>query len=120
MTDAGVLVVGAGAIGGVAHVSSNRNRGVTAVTDNAALTYLGSQVEGLSEEFKRALVAGAVTGGPASLRVPGALVPQLGGPAVELTWTRSGRRLAVLRARRGRPRLAAGERRTRSCRGGMA
>ncbi len=36
---------------------------LTAVTDNAALTYLGSLVEGLSEEFKLALVAGAVTGG---------------------------------------------------------
>lgn len=36
---------------------------LTAVTDNAALTYLGSLVEGLSEEFKVALVAGAVTGG---------------------------------------------------------
>lgn len=36
---------------------------LTAITDNAALTYLGSQVDGLSEEFKRALVAGAVTGG---------------------------------------------------------
>lgn len=36
---------------------------LTAITDNAALTYLGSQVQGLSEEFKRALVAGAVTGG---------------------------------------------------------
>jgi predicted cation transporter len=36
---------------------------LTAVTDNAALTYLGSLVEGLSEEFKYALVAGAVTGG---------------------------------------------------------
>lgn len=36
---------------------------LTAITDNAALTYLGSLVEGLSEEFKRALVAGAVTGG---------------------------------------------------------
>ena len=36
---------------------------LTAITDNAALTYLGSQVNGLSEEFKRALVAGAVTGG---------------------------------------------------------
>ncbi|MGB4468779.1 MAG: putative Na+/H+ antiporter, partial [Azovibrio sp.] len=28
-----------------------------------ALTYLGSLVEGLSDEFKYALVAGAVTGG---------------------------------------------------------
>lgn len=37
--------------------------GLTAFTDNAALTYLGSLVEGLSEEFKYALVAGAVTGG---------------------------------------------------------
>jgi hypothetical protein len=36
---------------------------LTAVTDNAALTYLGSLVGGLSEEFKYALVAGAVTGG---------------------------------------------------------
>lgn len=36
---------------------------LTAITDNAALTYLGSLVEGLSPEFKYALVAGAVTGG---------------------------------------------------------
>lgn len=36
---------------------------LTAVTDNAALTYLGSLVEGLTDEFKYALVAGAVTGG---------------------------------------------------------
>ena len=36
---------------------------LTAVTDNAALTYLGSLVEGLTEQFKIALVAGAVTGG---------------------------------------------------------
>jgi Na+/H+ antiporter NhaD/arsenite permease-like protein len=37
--------------------------GLTAFTDNAALTYLGSLVPGLSDEFKVALVAGAVTGG---------------------------------------------------------
>jgi hypothetical protein len=37
--------------------------GLTAITDNAALTYLGSLVEGLSEELKYALVAGAVSGG---------------------------------------------------------
>jgi len=36
---------------------------LTAFTDNAALTYLGSLVEGLSDEFKYALVAGAVAGG---------------------------------------------------------
>jgi hypothetical protein len=36
---------------------------LTAVTDNAALTYLGSLVQGLSDEFKYALVAGAVSGG---------------------------------------------------------
>lgn len=36
---------------------------LTAITDNAALTYLGAQVEGLSPEFKYALVTGAVTGG---------------------------------------------------------
>jgi hypothetical protein len=37
--------------------------GLTAITDNAALTYLGSLVDGLSDELKYALVAGAVTGG---------------------------------------------------------
>jgi hypothetical protein len=37
--------------------------GLTAITDNAALTYLGSLVEGISEELKYALVAGAVAGG---------------------------------------------------------
>jgi hypothetical protein len=36
---------------------------LTAITDNAALTYLGSLVEGVSEEYKYALVAGAVAGG---------------------------------------------------------
>jgi len=36
---------------------------LTAVTDNAALTYLGSLVDGLSPGFRQALVAGAVTGG---------------------------------------------------------
>lgn len=36
---------------------------LTAITDNAALTYLGSLVEGISDELKFALVAGAVTGG---------------------------------------------------------
>ncbi len=37
--------------------------GLTAITDNAALTYLGSLVEGISDDLKYALVAGAVTGG---------------------------------------------------------
>jgi Putative Na+/H+ antiporter len=36
---------------------------LTAITDNAALTYLGSLVEGVSEDYKYALVAGAVAGG---------------------------------------------------------
>jgi Na+/H+ antiporter NhaD/arsenite permease-like protein len=36
---------------------------LTAVTDNAALTYLASLVDGLTPEFKYAVVAGAVTGG---------------------------------------------------------
>lgn len=36
---------------------------LTALTDNAALTYLGSLVEGMTDELKYALVAGAVTGG---------------------------------------------------------
>ena len=36
---------------------------LTALTDNAALTYLGSLVEGVTPAFQYALVAGAVTGG---------------------------------------------------------
>lgn len=36
---------------------------LTAITDNAALTYLGSLVEGTSELWRYMLVAGAVTGG---------------------------------------------------------
>ncbi|MFY7907433.1 MAG: putative Na+/H+ antiporter [Burkholderiaceae bacterium] len=36
---------------------------LTAITDNAALTYLASLVEGLSPEFKYAVLTGAVTGG---------------------------------------------------------
>lgn len=36
---------------------------LTAITDNAALTYLGSLVDGLSDEFKYALAAGAISGG---------------------------------------------------------
>lgn len=36
---------------------------LTAITDNAALTYLGSLVQGTSDAFKYALVTGAVTGG---------------------------------------------------------
>lgn len=37
--------------------------GLTALTDNAALTYLGSLDEEISDELKYALVAGAVAGG---------------------------------------------------------
>lgn len=36
---------------------------LTAITDNAALTYLASQVPGLSDEFKYYVVAGAISGG---------------------------------------------------------
>jgi len=36
---------------------------LTAFTDNAALTYLGSQIPNVSEAFKYSLVAGAVAGG---------------------------------------------------------
>lgn len=36
---------------------------LTAITDNAALTYLGSQVSGLADSTKYSLVAGAITGG---------------------------------------------------------
>ena len=37
--------------------------GLTAITDNAALTYLGSLITGISEPAKYMLVAGAVAGG---------------------------------------------------------
>lgn len=37
--------------------------GLTAITDNAALTYLGSQIEGMSDAAKYMLMAGAVAGG---------------------------------------------------------
>ena len=37
--------------------------GLTAITDNAALTYLGSLIAGISEASKYMLVAGAVAGG---------------------------------------------------------
>ncbi|MEN9892625.1 MAG: hypothetical protein RLY78_2920, partial [Pseudomonadota bacterium] len=37
--------------------------GLTAITDNAALTYLGTQIDGLSETARHMLVAGAVAGG---------------------------------------------------------
>ena len=37
--------------------------GLTAITDNAALTYLGSLIEGMSDPAKYMLVAGAVAGG---------------------------------------------------------
>ena len=37
--------------------------GLTAITDNAALTYLGSLIDGLSDEAKYNLMAGAVAGG---------------------------------------------------------
>ncbi|MBC3910580.1 putative Na+/H+ antiporter [Undibacterium umbellatum] len=37
--------------------------GLTAITDNAALTYLGSLIAGLSDQAKYLLVAGAVAGG---------------------------------------------------------
>lgn len=37
--------------------------GLTAITDNAALTYLGSLIDGMSDAAKYMLVAGAVAGG---------------------------------------------------------
>ena len=37
--------------------------GLTAITDNAALTYLGSLIEGISTASQYMLVAGAVAGG---------------------------------------------------------
>mgnify|MGYP003341186914 CR=1 FL=1 len=39
-----------------------RRLALTAVTDNAALTYLGSQIEGISASAQYMLVAGAVAG----------------------------------------------------------
>lgn len=36
---------------------------LTAITDNAALTYLGSLVEGVTDDYRYSLVAGAVAGG---------------------------------------------------------
>jgi hypothetical protein len=36
---------------------------LTAITDNAAITYLGAQIPSVTDAFKYALVAGAVTGG---------------------------------------------------------
>ncbi|TXI90892.1 MAG: hypothetical protein E6Q34_08215, partial [Burkholderiaceae bacterium] len=36
---------------------------LTAITDNAALTYLGSLIPGISDQAKYSLVAGAVAGG---------------------------------------------------------
>jgi Na+/H+ antiporter NhaD/arsenite permease-like protein len=36
---------------------------LTAITDNAALTYLGALVQGGGDDYRYALVAGAVTGG---------------------------------------------------------
>jgi hypothetical protein len=41
--------------------------GLTAITDNAALTYLGSLIVGISDESKYMLVAGAVAGGGLSV-----------------------------------------------------
>lgn len=49
-----LYVSGHGSIAGFATI-------LTAFTDDAALTYLGSLVEGLSDGFKYALVTGAVT-----------------------------------------------------------
>jgi len=37
--------------------------GLTAITDNAALTYLGSLIQGISPQSQYMLVAGAVAGG---------------------------------------------------------
>jgi Na+/H+ antiporter NhaD/arsenite permease-like protein len=37
--------------------------GLTAITDNAALTYLGSLIVGMSDQAKYMLMAGAVAGG---------------------------------------------------------
>ena len=41
--------------------------GLTAILDNAAITYLGAQIPGLSEALRYAIVAGAVAGGGLTL-----------------------------------------------------
>jgi hypothetical protein len=68
---AGLVVIGGQQKWWLEPLLSNMSPGVlfigatllTAITDNAALTYLGSLVDGVSSEFKYSLVAGAVTGG---------------------------------------------------------
>lgn len=66
---------------------------LTAITDNAALTYLGSLVPNVSDQFKYSLVAGAVTGGgltvianapnPAGMSI---LKPHFPGESVSPLW----------------------------------
>lgn len=48
---------------------------MTAITDSAALTYLGSLVEGLSHKFKVALVAGATMGNGLTVIVNASIPP---------------------------------------------
>lgn len=68
---AGLVILGGlqkwwlqGLLGGMSpHVLFGGSMVLTAITDNAALTYLGSLVEGTSELWRYMLVAGAVTGG---------------------------------------------------------
>ena len=50
-----------------AHRAVLHRHGPHRITDNAALTYLASLVQGVSDEFKYAIVAGAVTGGGLSI-----------------------------------------------------
>jgi hypothetical protein len=67
---------------------------LTAFTDNAALTYLGSLVDATSPEFKTALVGGAVVGGgltvianapnPAGVAILRSYFPNLGVSALGL------------------------------------
>jgi predicted cation transporter len=61
---AGLVVLGGSSHGGLgADAVFYGATALTAITNNAALTYLASLVPGLSDEFKVAIVAGAVTGG---------------------------------------------------------
>ena len=57
------MVAAAHRLGHVAAGAVLRRAALTAVTDNAALTYLGSLISGMSQEAKYSLVAGAVAGG---------------------------------------------------------
>ena len=78
--------------------------GLTAITDNAALTYLGSLISGISDGIKYMLVAGAVAGGGLTVI---ANAPNPAGVALLKRASRTSRsaQVACYWARLGRPQL---------------